>query len=274
MKAHILIVEDESVLYDRLKVKLEKEHYTVDDYTPSVKEALARINLKRPDIVLLDIDLKGEHTGLDLGKMLNSEYHIPFIYVTEYNDDQTFYEGLETKHEHFMVKTKPRLDMKILLRTIQTVLNKYQKSPEPVYKDCLMAYVGYINDLKDLGAYEVAQVPVNYKDILFFTTNEKDYENPEKVKEKVKLKPNYARLKVRDESSYYLPLNLSSLCKSLPPNFIRISEDYIINLNHEAFEGRINGRRIQLGEQVFNISNRYKSEFEKRVKYFFQNIEG
>jgi DNA-binding response OmpR family regulator len=274
MKAHILIVEDESVLYDRLKVKLEKEHYSVDAYTPSVKEALARINLKRPDVVLLDIDLKGEHTGLDLGKMLNSEYHIPFIYVTEYDDDQTFYEGLETKHEHFMVKTKPRLDMKVLLRTIKTVLKKYEKCPEPLFKDSLMAYVGYINGLKELGAYEVAQVPVKFDDILFFTTNELDYDNPEIIKEKVKLKPNYARLKVKDGSSYYLPLNLSSLCKSLPPNFIRISEDYIINLNHEDFQGRINGRRIQLGEQVFNISNRFKAEFEKRVKSYYQNIEG
>lgn len=273
MKAHILIVEDESVLYDRLKVKLEKEHYTVDDYTPSVKEALARINLKRPDVVLLDIDLKGEHTGLDLGKMLNSEYHIPFIYVTEYDDDHTFYEGLETKHEHFMVKTKPRMDMKILLRTIQTVLNKYQKSPEPVYKDSLMAYVGYINDLKDLGAYEIAQVPINYKEILFFTTNEKDYNTPEAKQERVRLKPNYARLKVSDGNSYYLPLNLSSLCKSLPHYFVRISEDYIINIKHDLFDGRINGSRLQMGNQVFKISGTYKHEFEKRAKFFYQSLE-
>ncbi len=274
MKAHILIVEDESPLYERLRKKLLNENYSVDDYTPSVKEAIARINIKSPDIVLLDINLQGDLTGLDLGKLLNKDYNIPFIYVTEFDDDQTFYKGLETNHDNFMVKTKPRLDMKILLRTIQTVLNKYQESPDPIFKDSLMAYVGYINDLKDLGAYEIAQVPVKFNDILFFTTNELDYENPEKIKEKVKLKPNYARLKVKDGSSYYLPLNLSSLCKTLPPYFIRISEDYIINLRHEAFEGRINGRRLQLGEQIFNISNRYKPEFEKRVKSYYQNIEG
>jgi DNA-binding response OmpR family regulator len=273
MKAQILIVEDEATLYERLRKHLVKENYSVDEYTPSVDEAISRINLKRPDIVLLDIDLKGDLTGLDLGQLLHDDYGIPFIYVTDYDDDQTFYKGLETNHDNFMVKTKPRLDMKVLLRTIQTVLHKKEKNKEPIIKDSILAYIGYINDLKELGANEIAQVPVNYKDILFFTTNEKDYNLPESKQERIRLKPNYARLKVSDGSSYYLPLNLSSLCKSLPHYFVRISEDYIINIKHDSFDGRINGKRLQLGNQVFRISNTYSHEFEKRAKFFYQSLE-
>ena len=50
-----------------------------------------------PDIALLDIDLEGEQTGIDLGKILSTNYNIPFIYVTDYDDSETFFEGLKKR---------------------------------------------------------------------------------------------------------------------------------------------------------------------------------
>ncbi len=78
-KAHILIVEDKAILYKRLSMALKQENYSVDGFTPSVSKALERIQAKMPDVALLDIDLEGEKSGIDLGKILAFDYKIPFI---------------------------------------------------------------------------------------------------------------------------------------------------------------------------------------------------
>ena len=62
-------------------------------------------------MVLLDINLQGEKTGIDVGTVLNSKYKIPFIYVTDLDDTMTFAKGLQSNHEQFIVKTKPRLNI-------------------------------------------------------------------------------------------------------------------------------------------------------------------
>src|SRR5690606_16115279 len=119
-----------AVLYERLRRFLTKENYKIDKYTPSVENALSKIAQKRPDLVLLDINLEGDKTGFNLGELLYKKYKIPFIYVTQYDDDESFYKGLNTQHEDYVVKTKPHLDQKELLRKIQTVLNRNTtKSP-------------------------------------------------------------------------------------------------------------------------------------------------
>jgi DNA-binding response OmpR family regulator len=129
MKAKVLIVEDEALLYDGLRIALEKERFIVDEYTKSYDEAIKRISIETPDIVLLDINLFGNKDGLDLGKELSNKYKIPFIYITNLDDDTTFQQGLKTNHEHYIVKTKPKLNIKEIVRTIHTVLNKTQDSP-------------------------------------------------------------------------------------------------------------------------------------------------
>ena len=65
MKAYILVVEDEALLYRKMRKVLEKNHYSVSDYTPSVEDAIAKINKKRPDIVLSGIN-QGANLGEDV----------------------------------------------------------------------------------------------------------------------------------------------------------------------------------------------------------------
>lgn len=168
MKAHILIVEDEPALYERMRRALLKYRFTIDDYTKSYDEAIERINKERPDIVLLDIDLQGNKDGIDLGKVLSTEYHIPFIYVTNSHDEITFQQSLHTNHEHYIVKTKPRLNIDDVVRAIQTTLHKHQNNT-PFTKDGVMGLVDYLEEIKNYGKGDVTRVPIKYTDIAFFT---------------------------------------------------------------------------------------------------------
>jgi len=274
MKAHILIVEDEAILFEKLRKKLVKENYSVSDYTPSVEEALGSINHKRPDIVLLDINLQGEYSGLDLGKMLSEEYKIPFIYVTEREDNQTFYEGLNTNHEDFVVKVNRKLDIEGLIRKIQTVLNRYKSKPNHPIKDALSVYVDYIYNLTELGGEDISQVPLQFEDVAVITRNssEKDEELSGKNGKAVykKVDTNYAQVVTWDDKKYYVRGNLASILNTLPHYFVRISEHSIVNIKDAILNGRINGKRLKIRDTVYQISERYKPEFEKRFESLYQ----
>lgn len=292
-KAHILVVEDKALIYKRLKMVLIENHYSVDGFTPSVDEAIGRINLERPDLVLLDIDLQGKRNGIELGNLLSYNYQIPFIYVTELDDDQTFYQSLQTKHDDFVskkeinltdselteylvIQTKPHLDSKRLIRSIQTVLERH-KDITTFNKEAILAYVDYVNKTRDLGNEDVSQVPILYKDIAFITTNS-DTVDDEKSNQRnkivyKKMERNNSRLCTWDNKSYIVPDNLSPIYQVLPHYFIRISEDYIVNINTEMLDGRINGKRLKIRDKIFTISDTYKAEVEKRLDLFYQRMK-
>jgi DNA-binding response OmpR family regulator len=265
MKAHILIVEDEAILYERLRAKLSKALYTVADYAPSVTEALASIHTKRPDLVLLDINLEGEQTGFDLGKQLHDVYNIPFIYVTQYEDDATFYKGLHTNHDDFIVKTKPHLNIDELLRKMQTVLHRQQQNQPPTKQEGVMGLIGYLDDIKELDKSQVTRVPVPYQDIVFFTV--RPYINENETEES--LRANYLWFQTKNKDYYFLKTSLRDLQKTLPYNFVRINESYIVNIATNVMDGRINGSRLCIKNQEYTINNTYKEEVNKRLKHFY-----
>lgn len=285
-KAHILVVEDNALIYKRIKAELIKEHYTVEKYTPSVEEAIGRINKQRPDLALLDIDLQGDQTGIDLGRLLAKDYEIPFIYVTDYSDDQTFYQALQSKHNDFIVKdylktvnvvnTKPHLDTKEIVRAIQTVLMRHQKERTPFFGVAVKCYTDYVNKTKELGKDDLSEVGIPLHDIIYFTTNstvideEKTNNNNKKIYKKIER--NNARIFTWKEKSYITPSNLSKIFAKLPKNFARISEDYIINMHPDYLDGRINGKQIKINGIVYAISDTYRAEVKKRYDLLYRDF--
>lgn len=269
-KAYILVVEDEALIYRRLKKMLVKENYQVAAYTPSVLDAVAEINKKRPDIVLLDIQLQGEQTGLDLGKLLYEEYQIPFIYVTSFDDNETFFKAINTHQAHYFVKTKPRLNSKELLRVIQTALfNNKPENTVPIHKENIIGYVDYIQETKNLGNSVEHQKTVLLNEVSFFTTNSKKLDK-EKTKLQgkncyVKLKANYVRFEDWQEKSLYLPYSLKKVYARLPQYFVQISDMLIINLLPGELTGILNGSKIKVKNTVYPISDTYKDEVQKRL---------
>jgi len=265
-KAKILVVEDNAIIYKRLKMALTEENYTVYDYSPSVKKALEHIHRQRPDVVLLDIDLQGDQTGLDLGKQLYETYQIPFIYVTDFEDNQTFYEGLHTHHEHFIVKTKPELKPKEVIRAIQTVLQKNTEKEHTIIKEGLIGLVNYLDEVKKQGIGTISKVPVKFEDIGYFTV--KPFINKNKKEEH--LRANYLWFKTKD-NRYLLKKSLKEMQSLLPYYFVRINESYIVNISPDFFNGRINGTRLSILDQELIIKDTYKKEFAKRFEALYES---
>jgi DNA-binding NtrC family response regulator len=114
MKQKILIVEDEFIVANDLRIMLEKAGYKVCGIAPSVVKALELIATKAPDWILLDIFLQGDKTGIDLAGQL-TEMEIPFIYISA-NTNQGILEAAKATLPYgFLVKPFREKDLMVML---------------------------------------------------------------------------------------------------------------------------------------------------------------
>lgn len=102
MKA--LVVEDEMVVARHLSRVLEEIGYTVPAMALTTEEALEIIDQHHPDIVLIDIVLKGEEDGIDLARRLRADYNVPFLFITSHADRQTVRRAKATRPSGYVMK--------------------------------------------------------------------------------------------------------------------------------------------------------------------------
>ncbi|SHN35857.1 sigma 54-interacting response regulator [Chitinophaga sp. CF418] len=126
MPEKILIVEDELLVAKDLRMMLEEAHYHVCGIARSVAQATELLERETPDIVLLDIFLKGAATGIDLAVTLN-EKNIPFIYLSANSNRGTIEAVKRTKPYGFMVK--PFREKEVLI-ALEIARYRHQNSIE------------------------------------------------------------------------------------------------------------------------------------------------
>jgi len=131
MKEQILIVEDQFVEADYLRLLLEQAGYDITGIARSVSQAQELIKKKRPDFVLLDIFLKGKETGIDLAKLLAVD-NIPFVYLSANSNEDVLNEAKQTHPYGFLVKPFREKDLLVALeiaryRHAHSVDTRYQK---------------------------------------------------------------------------------------------------------------------------------------------------
>jgi DNA-binding NtrC family response regulator len=103
MKTRLLIVEDEFIEANNLQMILERNGYHVCTIANSVGFAIEIIKSERPNLVLLDIYLKGKQTGIDLAKILK-EKNIGFVYLSANSNKDIFAAATRTEPYGFLVK--------------------------------------------------------------------------------------------------------------------------------------------------------------------------
>ncbi|MRG44233.1 response regulator [Chitinophaga sp. SYP-B3965] len=114
MSKKILIVEDEFIVANNLQMILEDAGYTITGSAASVREAQECIQQCKPDLVLLDIRLKGKLSGIDIARKLRAD-HIPFIYLSAYANQPILEEAKTTEPYGFLVKPVREKDLLVAL---------------------------------------------------------------------------------------------------------------------------------------------------------------
>ncbi len=107
----IFIVEDEMVIAANISLQLSELGYEVTGILPRGEEALSHIKIDKPDIILLDISLKGEMDGIETAHEIQKHFKIPIIYLTANSDEAHFNRAKETHPYAFISKPFKKLDL-------------------------------------------------------------------------------------------------------------------------------------------------------------------
>lgn len=100
----ILIVEDESIIAADLEMTLLANDYEVAGIAYDSTRALDMISSRKPDLVLLDISIKGNLNGIQIGQILHENHNIPFIFVTSYSSKEVLDSAKVTMPYGYIVK--------------------------------------------------------------------------------------------------------------------------------------------------------------------------
>jgi len=118
----ILIVEDESIVAWDVSNRLQRLGYKVSGIASTGREAIAKALETDPDLVLMDIKLKGEMDGVEAVQQIQAQLDIPAIYLTAYADEITLQRAKVTGPHGYLLKP---LEDRELHSTIEMALYKH-----------------------------------------------------------------------------------------------------------------------------------------------------
>lgn len=124
----VLLVEDDWIIAKEITYTLQDLGFEVIGSYDTGEEALNQLKILKPDIILLDIDLSSEMTGIDVAKKLKEEHSIPFVFLTALADTATIEKAKLAEPYAYLVKP---VNKESLYSTIEITLhNAAKKQPD------------------------------------------------------------------------------------------------------------------------------------------------
>jgi len=99
-----LIVEDEILIAEELKERLSLLGFSVIAAVDSAEEGIAIATRERPDLVLMDIRLKGKKDGVQAAEEIHQQVDVPIVYLTAHSDRLTVDRAKGTEYDGFILK--------------------------------------------------------------------------------------------------------------------------------------------------------------------------
>jgi DNA-binding NarL/FixJ family response regulator len=136
-KEKILIVEDDSIIALTIEGRLKEFGYNVVGRAATGSDAIKKALELRPDLVLMDIHLKGPVDGIETAETIYGIHNIPVVYLTAFSDEATLERAQKTSPFGYIVK--PFSD-RTLKTTLRLALLKYKAEKKDSERDDLMTW--------------------------------------------------------------------------------------------------------------------------------------
>ncbi len=240
----ILVVEDEMIIAANISMQLTEMGYEVSGIFPRGEEAISHIKNSVPDIVLIDIQLKGELDGIETAQKMQ-EFHnnLAIIYLTANADEANFNRAKLTHPYAFISKPFKKLDLQrgieLTIHQLKCNINAPSKdskngSSTSVLKDCL-----FVKNRETM-------LKVAIKDIRYIEADR-----------------NYCRI-FSSEKEYLIVAPLKKIDEKLPQqHFLRIHRSYIINLSRID---EIGGTHVVISRKTIPMSKGMRTILLKRLQ--------
>ncbi|MBT3605534.1 MAG: response regulator, partial [Candidatus Latescibacteria bacterium] len=123
----IVVVEDEQIVSKDIQMCLKRFGYEIAGSAASGEDAVSLVKQTQPDLVMMDVMLKGEMMGTEAAEIIRREYDIPVIYLTAYADQGTLDQAKITEPYGYVLKP---FDERELQTAIEMALYKYRAEKE------------------------------------------------------------------------------------------------------------------------------------------------
>lgn len=236
--ASILVVEDEMIIAADISMALEEAGYEVAGIFPKGELALESAKLEKPDLVMMDINLKGDIDGIETAKIFWHKMGIPVIFLTANTDKATFERAKVAEPFGFIAKPFDHDDLERVIELAFIRLGRMEVSTPNVSATQLEGCI--------FVKHKDKMVRVNLDDIVY-----------------IQAEDTYCNIHTKDRS--YLQSNtLKSVEQALAhPDFMRIHRSYVINLRMLEALGEV---YAQVGGKELPVSKSRRSELMEKLR--------
>jgi two-component system, LytTR family, response regulator LytT len=245
-KTNILIVEDESIVAKDIQHSLKKLGYTVVGMCSNGEDAIRTAEEMSPDLVLMDIMLKGDMSGIEAADQIRQRMNIPVIYLTAYADESTLNKAKVTEPYGYIIKPFKEID---LHTAIEMAIYKHEKETDVKKERDFLYSLVENKDSKDIIFVKSNSrlVKVRTEDIYFI----------EALKDYVVINTGNTR--------YTVHSTMKDIEKKLPPNeFIRVHRSFIVRIDKIVAIDHAN-LIIEDDKKQIPIGGSFKDDLVKRL---------
>lgn len=235
----ILIVEDEAIIAEDLSEILVSLGYEVTGIAISAREALQLIEESVPDLILLDIRLKGGKDGIELAREIRDHYRLPFIFLTSHADHSTLERAKEVNPYGYLLKPFEEREIYAGIEMGLANFEKENRQPQRSQSEMIL------NDSLFVRSNSML-VKIRFSEILYLEAD-----------------GNYTHINTQNKR-----FTLRSILKELDlalegHSFARIHKSYLVNLN---MIDSIDTQSVHIGGHEIPISRSQHSWLMNRIK--------
>jgi len=235
-KVKILVVEDELIIAEDIRMMLEDLGYEVIGTAPGYSEAIGLMNKDLPDVVLIDILLAGEKDGITLAETIREKHNLPFIFITSHSDTATVERAKSVHPDGYLVKPFEKKD---LFTSIEIAFSNFiSKEETEVEKEDSFFLKDSIFIRKDY-----LLVKIRFDDLKW-----------------VKSDGNYLELYCINEK-HLVRSSMKNFAQRLPANrFLQVHKSYMVNLEHIK---SIDYRNVRIDDELIPIGRAFLDDIKK-----------
>ena len=245
-KINVLVVEDESIVSKDIQHSLKKLGYNVVGAAATGEKALELVRSENPDVVLMDIMLKGDMSGIDTAEIIKNEVTTPVIYLTVYAEEATLAKAKITEPYGYIIKPFKEID---LHTSIEMAIYKSVKNREVEKERDLLFSIVEGKDSQDFIFVKANSKLVKLKtENIFFIEALKDYVVINTV-----------------DARYTIHSTMKDIEKKLGnENFIRVHRSFIVRLDKiSAIE--YPNLHLEDDKKVVPIGGSYREGLVKKI---------
>ena len=247
-KTSILVVEDESIVAKDIQNSLKKLGYSVPSLENTGEDAIDAAGQHRPDLILMDIMLKGDISGIDAAGQIKKRFQIPVIFLTAYADESTLNKAKLTEPYGYIIKPFKEID---LHTSIEMALYKHGKEQE-------------IRKERDL--YSAIVLDKSVENCIFVKSNSRLIKVKTHEIYFVEALKDYVIIHTMDSKYTVHSTMKDMLAKLASSEFLRVHRSFIVRVD-KIMAIEQNNLVIEDEKKVIPVGGSYREELHSRLKF-------